>query len=206
MNFSQAQQYIKQRLAGIYRASTTTTVESFVLPPYEEPKTAAPPEIQAFLNKYNLTPRQIYDVMDNFDLPASKITQTERTMRKRVLLGIKETLAAEYAKMKATLVVERMSVTDNVPPPPESVPIQVNPMVNMLGDNMEPMVNMVDRVLSLMIDEIDRIENPVSCPQAPACPKAAECPKDNNMIFYAVIALLVIILIVMMVMRKSSSD
>jgi hypothetical protein len=58
--------------------------EGFTLPPFEESKNIDP-NTKTLMGKYNATEREIYDVIDKFDLEPSELTPNERAMRKKYL-------------------------------------------------------------------------------------------------------------------------
>lgn len=182
---------LKSELARIYQASQTK-VESFTLPPYSDPlslipadKSEAKDELKEILNKYNIVPRELYDVLVKFDFNPKSITKEERALRKKYLLLAKKIF------------------NENVKPKPiAEIPQDADPEDKLIYENQQNLINWVNYVIDIFVGDIDKIDNPFTCPPAPACPKAPECPKNNNMIFVGIIAVLIIMIIIILVVKK----
>jgi hypothetical protein len=174
MNFAEIQSMIKGKIANLY---PQRSMESFTMPPYEEPDmTNAPAEIKAYIDKYKIVPRETYDVMKKFELPAKSLTKDERALRKKYLNIVKQIIADEYNNIKEQAK--------------KGIPQDARVY-------MDEVKVYVLYVIDLMIQDIDLVDNPTTT----NCPQSETCPKNYNMIFGGVIAVLVVLLLVVLMMR-----
>lgn len=176
MNIAEVQSMIKERMERLF---STPKMESFTLPPYQEPNLDVEPELKKYMTDYAIVPREMYDVLKKFEIKAKDLTKDERTLRKKYLDKFKTIIINEYEKIKTQAQA--------------SIPQDAQVY-------MDEVRVMMLYVIDLMMQDIDLIDNPVAknCPVAPKCPDAT---KNYNMIFIGIIVLLVIGLIAMFMMR-----
>ena len=115
--------------------------EGFSLPPFEDtlgdPEMTMPPE----LVKYKINYREFYDVIDDFDTPAIKLTDNKKVLRKKYLNIILSIMDEHKDRIKDE--IKNGIESNNLP----------NGM-NLLA-NFDASFNTVKRIINLLIMEID---------------------------------------------------
>lgn len=113
--------------------------------------------------KYNVLPSEIKNVLTNFDLQPSLLSDSDKALRKKYLNIILSGINDEVSTLKD-------KIQDDIN--------NGNEKSSLLLTNYDGMVNTVIRIVKLLIGEID---GPVICPTCPAqlvCPSAVQttCP------------------------------
>lgn len=188
---------IKKRLVNL--AKPKNVVEAFTLPPFE----AAPlSETESqFANKYNIVQREVYDVIDKFDLPASQLSKEEKALRIKYLDILTRVIDAEAETGKAFLTLAMASQAG----PKVTMPVTIETMENtpinstMVLQNYDSTTALVKRLIVLLKEEA---EGKNVCPPC-SCPK---CEQTGSVTYVTiVIVLLVIAMLVMYFMKNQKS-
>uniref|UniRef100_A0A6C0M338 Uncharacterized protein n=1 Tax=viral metagenome TaxID=1070528 RepID=A0A6C0M338_9ZZZZ len=169
MNFNKARDLLKQTIKTLFNVKP---IEKFTLPPYEEPSAL---ELQMF-QKYQIIPREIYDVLLKFEVSVTNLSTSEYNLRKKYLQIIKTIVNDNFNVIKTTL--------------------ESNPDIQLVNDNMESLKELLIYMINLMINDIERINNPqIDCPKS-------NCPKSRTIIYLIIITILVIGIVTLLIMRK----
>jgi len=165
---------LKQKIASLAK----TNEEGFVLPPFDEKGMTigeVPPELKA----YNITSREVYDVVNDFDLSPVNLTKTQKELRKKYL----NIILIQYENLKKALLTEsnpipiNQNILQNIPPLSQN-------SQDLLKANIDPVFNLIKRIINLLIMEIDYTNSPATTP-------------PNNKGYIAAIVVLSIIIVIM---------
>ena len=121
------------------------TAEKFTLYPFpEEGKLLEiPPEFK----KYNINPREAYDVLDDFDKTPDKLTDNQKVLRKKylnIVLALMDNMSGE-AKKNITKMIDN----DNM-----NAAQREDLRTYVLG-NYDPAFTTIKRIINLLIKELD---------------------------------------------------
>jgi len=169
MNFNKARDLLKQTIKTLFNVKP---IENFTLPPYEEPDANT---LQMF-QKYQIIPREIYDVLLKFEVSVTNLSSSELALRKKYIQIIKTIIDDNYNAIKTTL--------------------ESNPDIQIINNNIESTKQLLIYMIDLMINDIERINNPqIDCPKS-------ICPKNRTIIFLIIITILVAGIVTLLIMRK----
>lgn len=145
---SSAYSHIKEKLSKLYR---TSNVETFELPPYEEPEE----DHKFFLKQFGIDHKEMYKVLEKFDLPPKSLNDSEKQMRKKYLELIKKEISSKKNDFKDI--------------------VGSNPMVTQAPElyieNYDAFMMLVERILDLLILELE----PVVCKKVDETKKCPVC-------------------------------
>ena len=187
---------IKKQISILPEKLAELNVEPFTLYPFDSSMSILiPPEFK----KYNINPREVYDVLDDFDKTPDKLTDNQKVLRKKylnIVLELMDIMSGE-AKKKITQMIDSGNDSERT---------KEDLRKYVLG-NYDPSFNTIKRIINLLITELDS-NNPTACtPTActpTACTPTACTPTDctppvNKTPFIIAISILSIFLVIMII-------
>jgi hypothetical protein len=230
-DINKAYDYMKQMIADLPAIVETNKekVESFTLYPYPDPEPPLEGKVKEYAEKYKLVPKEIYSVIDKFDIAPSSLSEKDKELRKKYLKILIDVVQNETDTFKGHI----LTVGEHGP--------ASNPF---FLSNVDPAASLIVRIANLLLLEIDPVvcrqgqepcpvcekslpcpscpqcptcKEPLpcpSCPQCPACKEPVPCPRcpDASSIacpvapsplpYIAVIVLLIISIIALFFMRR----
>lgn len=218
MDYTDLYNSIKSKITNLYKTPENTKymlgVEHFTLPDktFEFNDTEFQKEIldrpsdpiAKLALKYNILPSEIENVIKNFDSEPLKLSDVEKTLRKKYLNIILSIMLDEIRILKD-------KIQSNLKYDTKSKDI--------ILENYDPTVNTIIRIVKLLINEID---GPTICPTCPAqlvcptticptCPTCPDCPAQlvcptikpiPYIIAISILVFLLIIFIILFLMKK----
>jgi hypothetical protein len=153
--------------------------ENFILPEFKQEP--VPEQIENILKPYNITQREVYDVINDFDEPADKLTLIQKELRKKYLVIILQFMD-KYKDDLKKMLKEQLYKDD------------VNDEFSKYGlGNIDPTFDTIKRIINLLIIEIDLASETKNA----SCNIPCNKPSCNKTPYIAVIAILSIILVIM---------
>jgi hypothetical protein len=149
-------------------------VESFTLYPYPDPEPPLEGKVKEYAEKYKLVPKEIYSVIDKFDIAPSSLSEKDKELRKKYLRILIDVVNNESPIYKA-LMLNNEGANSGISPNAYVV------------SNIEPFATLMVRIANLLLLEIDPVvcktcsecQSPPPCPTCKEpipCPKCPECP------------------------------
>jgi hypothetical protein len=204
---------IKKQISDLVVVKQVSSIEHFTLAPLPN-NVRINPEEQSYLNKYNIVPSEVHQVLSNFDEHPINLSDTQRDLRKKYLQILLTVMIDNFDKLKQI-------ANSNIPP---SGPMRDN--ILMYGiPNIDSTHNTIKRVIKLLILEIDikgtscPSSSSTSCPTCPTCPAPITCPalitcpapiicptSDKNMYIGGIIGLIICIIIMSIILSMSRSQ
>lgn len=194
-DINKAYDYMKKMLADLPSVVETSKVESFTLFPYPDPD-PYPSQIlretdKQFLAKYKIIPKEVYSVIDKFDLHPKVLQESDKELRKKYLKILIDVVKNEIDVFKGSV----LAAGENGP--------ASNPF---FLSNVDPAASLIARIADLLLLEIDPIVCP-SCPTFKVCPScddnaAATMIAPSPLPYIGVIVILIISILIMFFMRK----
>jgi len=163
---------------------TSKSSEGFTLYPFPEiPTMEIPPEYE----KYKFNQREAYDVLDDFDKPADKLTDNQKVLRKKylnIVLALMDTFS-DAAKKKITKMIDNDDMTAE----------QRDDLRKYALGNYEPAFNTIKRVINLLIKELDP---PTVCT---VC-TTTSCSKTPFIIAISILSVFLVIMIIAFIVSR----
>jgi hypothetical protein len=160
MDINGAYNAIKNRLQNL----AAPKIEAFTLQPYADLPISE--EEKEMMQALGVDQKEVYDVIDKFDLPPTQLSPLEKQLRKKYLELILKFLNSEADNFKKQ--VEGSGMVD----------------ANMMS-NYDASVVLSKRVVNLLIQEISPVE----------CPKCKDCPECSKTLEHSIIGILIVVLI-----------
>ena len=149
--------------------------EGFVLPEYKDDFFN---DIPDNIKKMGISSREIYDVINDFDMSPVNLSKTQKELRKKYLQFLLNILSNDQIK---SLITQKMSTSPDdiasMPNPFASTPTPLtsstpNPpttpsMQNEMMKNYDATLNTIKRIINLLIMEIDMGINCGTCNKTP---------------------------------------
>ena len=135
--------------------SNKLTTEGFTLYPFPEKEKLK--EIPPEYKKYNIDPREAYDVLDDFDKTPDKLTDNQKVLRKKylnIVLALMDIMSGE-AKKNITQMIDN----DNMNA------AQREDLRKYVLGNYDPAFTTIKRIINLLIKELD--SNTAACNKTP---------------------------------------
>jgi hypothetical protein len=160
-NLNQAYDYMKQMIADLPSIVDTNKekVESFTLYPYPNPEPPLEGKAKEYAEKYKLVPKEIYSVIDKFDLSPSSLADKDKQLRKKYLNILIDVINNETQTFKAAMLHN------------EGANSGISPNAYVVS-NVDPAASLIVRIANLLLLEID----PVVCKTCPECQSPTSCP------------------------------
>jgi hypothetical protein len=110
--------------------------EDFKLPEFKQ----IPPVVlkNPYFNKYNIVPKELYNVTKYFEKPAEKLDVKQRYLRKKYLLIF-------------------LNIIDRELPTVSSINPIASQLIKSNKDNFNNLIELIKRIIKLMINEVDTV-------------------------------------------------